>query len=230
MKSIWKLIENGKFEEACSEVDLEYKQTGSFTNFGNKRLALFQLKKYDEVIELTNQMIFLQNKANPHLDLSSDSDYISKSIALWLLNETQEAIKFWQEGEKCKYTDAAGGIEIRVYQYFAAVKMNDENLKKRAITGIKKLLKGKRSINWPGPLGHYLIGDISAAELLSSVSEIHILRERQLCQAHFTIGIKELELGNLNAYKMQLHESIKDGNLAYLEDMFYMAKGELDNL
>ena len=92
------------------------------------------------------------------------------------------------------------------------------------------MLKNKRSLNWPGPLGHYLLGEITKPELFSFVCDIPILKERQLCQANFTIAIKELENGDENAYYKHLRECLKDGSSAYLEDMYYMAKGELDNL
>ena len=78
--------------------------------------------------------------------------------------------------------------------------------------------------------GRYLIGDLDNEGLLSSVSSIPILMDRQLCEAYFVIAIKELEKNNAIAFRRNLKQSISYGPHAYLESMFYLAKGELEKL
>jgi len=230
MKNIWELIQKGDFETACKEVDLEYEQTGNDINFGNKITALMHLKKYDKVIELADKMIVIERNANPSLDVSSSFQFTYSGIANWVLNKKEEAIKLWQQGEKSIYQDASGGVLLLIIEYFAGVRIKDEILKRYATKRIKKKLRNKQAANWPGPLGHYLLGDISEVELLNRVSTIPILRERNLCQVNFVMAIKELENENIFAYKNKLKECIQDGPLAYLESMFYLAKGELEML
>lgn len=230
MKNIWELIKNGQFEEACKEADLEYEQTKNPFQLGNKITALMLLKKYNEVIELAEKMIILEKKTNPSIDVSSSFQFIFSGIAHWFLNKKNEAIKLWQEGEKCVYQDASGGISLLIIEYFAAVTTNNETLKKSLLRGIKKKLRNKQALNWPGPLGHYLIGNTPEVELLTHVSTIPALRERNLCQVNFVIAIKKLEVGDMVGYKNKLKECIQNGPYAYVEDMYYLAKGELEIL
>lgn len=115
-----------------------------------------------------------------------------------------------------------------MFLYFAAVKTGDDKLKSNAVKAIKKLLKSKRARNFPGPLGHYLIDDIKDNELLSCVDSVPILRERELCQAHFVLAIKRLEAGDTQGYFKKLRDSIGYGSSSYLAQMYYLAKGELE--
>jgi hypothetical protein len=101
-------------------------------------------------------------------------------------------------------------------------------LKINAVKIMKKLLKPKKGAGWPAPLGTYILGDITEESLFSSVVNIPILRERQLCQAHFAQAIKELERGNKAAYLNSLADCVSYGPSSYLEDFYYLAKGELE--
>ncbi|MDB5148840.1 MAG: hypothetical protein JWQ57_2860, partial [Mucilaginibacter sp.] len=144
------------------------------------------------------------------------------------LGNIDKAIEVWQLAQNSIYKDAAGGISTHVFLYFAGLKTGQEKLKATAMKMIKKLLKSKRAINFSGPLGHYLIDDISENELLSYISKVPILRERELCQAHFVSAIKRLEIGDTECYYKDLRGCISYGSRAYLSQMYYMAKGELE--
>ncbi|HZE84924.1 MAG TPA: hypothetical protein VE035_11495 [Puia sp.] len=50
-QDIWGLIQNGHFEEACQEAELQYEETKNIFPLHNKIYALLHLKKYKEVIE-----------------------------------------------------------------------------------------------------------------------------------------------------------------------------------
>jgi len=219
---IWSLIKTGNFKEACNRADLEYTETQNILLLRNKVYALFHLEMYAEALELLKKIITIEH-------LQSDGDYIFSGIAYWLLDKKKEAITIWQEGEKCIYTDAAGGMELQLYLYFAAVYINDDNLKAKTRKVIKKIAKSKTAINYPGPLGLYLLGELTEIQLFSYVSSVPILRERQLCQADFTIAIKSLEEGKEQEYKNKLKDSISHGSSSFLSKMYYLAKGELSN-
>lgn len=128
------------------------------------------------------------------------------------------------------YKDAAGGMDLQVILYFASIKLGDDILKKETLKKIKKLLKSKRSLNWPGPMGHYILEDMGKDTLLSSVSGVPILKDRQLCQAHFVVAIKELEKGEIEGYRKKLQDCISYGSPSYLEQIYYLAKGELEGM
>lgn len=217
---IWTLIENGHFEQACEKADLEYEQTGNIFPLRNKVYALFHLGKYEECVELTEQLIKLRNG-------ETSVDFLFCGIANWLLDRKRDAVLLWHRGEQSIYKDAAGGMDLEIVLYFSAIKISDNLLKAETIKKIKKLVKSKRAANWPGPLGNYLLGDIADDILLSYVSNIPVLKERHLCQAFFAMAIKCLEQADIEGYKRNLQNSISYGPSSYLEQMYYLAKGEL---
>jgi hypothetical protein len=218
---IWELIQNGDFELAIKKADFEYSETGNELPLRNKVYALFHLKRYEDAILLSQQLIEIRKG-------ESQSDFIFCGIANWLLGKRDEGILIWQQGEQSMYKDAAGGMDLQIILYFAAIRMGDEGLKKRTAKEIKKLLRSKRSTSWPGPLGHYILGNMEKDDMLSYISEVPILKERQFCQAYFGIAVKELEKGRIGEYQRNLQDCIHYGAPSYLEKLYYLAKGELE--
>ena len=217
----WLIIQNNEFEKAINLIDAQFEATQNYFLLRNKNLALFHLKKYAEVISLSEKLIEYRKG-------ESVTDFINLGIANWILGNTFKAIEGWQQSKKSLYKDAAGGLETEVYLYFAGIKTHNVKLTSVAKQAIKKLLKSKRSTNWPGPLGHYLLNEITDKELFSNIVTVHILKERQLCQAHFVSAIKRLEMGDTDGYYKKLRDCISYGPPSYLEQMYYLAKGELE--
>jgi hypothetical protein len=217
----WALIQNGYFVEACERADSEYKISGDIFFLRNKVYALFHLKKYEECITLTENLIAISK-------VQTDVDFIFCGLANWLLDKKEEAVILWKKAEQSLYKDAVGGLDIQIFLLFASLKNNDSVLKKYAFNKIKKLLKSRRSVNWPGPVGQFLLDELNENNLLQHVSSIPILRERHLCQGHFAIAVKRLEKADLEGYKKSLRDSISYGPPSYLEQMYYLAKGELE--
>jgi lipoprotein NlpI len=230
MENVWKLIESDRFNEAIAYVDKEFEQRGDFTNFGNKIIALLSTKQYDEVINTAVMTIYLKQKANPLLDVSSDKYLIYCCIALLFLNKKEEAIEQLLQAEKCKYTDAGGGIELYIIEYFVATKTSDLEFKKHAIKNLKRKLKKKQSLNWPGPLGNYLIGEIDEEKAFQQISKIPVLRERHLSQLNFVSAIKCFERGEIADYERKLKDTVSYGPMTYVECVYHIAIGELDSL
>lgn len=221
--SVWQLIQNGFFQEACTKADSEFEQTKDYSVLRNKLYALFHLKNYDECILLSKEIIDLDRG-------QTDSDFIFLGIAYWLCDRKDIALKIWQKGMKSKYTDAAGGIELQIFIFFASIKMNDDNLKEKVFKKIQNLVKSKGTQNYPGILGRYLLNEITEEVLFVSVSNIPVLKERQLCQINFTIAVKKLETRDTEGYLKKLKTAISFGPNSYLEQMYYLALGELDTL
>ena len=222
-EGVWGLITSNLFDEACKNADIEYEATKSMFVLRNKVYALLHLKKYQDVITLAKQLIEFRKG-------DTSSDFESLGIAYWAIREFAVAIDTWSRAQNSIYQDAAGGIEVQVYLYFAAVKTGQDKLKALAIKQIKKLLRSKRATNWPGPMGDFLLDNISEKEMLSYVVEIPILKERQLCEANFVAAIKQLEVGNTDEYYKNLKKCLSLGVPAYLEFMYYLAMIELDNV
>lgn len=220
-KNVWELIKNNHFEEACIVADEQYCLTNNISILNNKVFALLQLQRYRDVIELCDTIIH-------KTDGETDVDFILSGIAFWALQNENKAIEYWEKGEKAKYADIAGGMDVLILQYFASVKLNDDKLLLRVKKKIKKLLKNKIATNFYGLQGNYLLDEITETELYSSVTMTNILRERQLCSLDFVLGIKKLESSNLDLYKKKLTDCISYGANVYLEHFFYLAKVELN--
>lgn len=220
-KNVWELITSNHFEEACIVADEQYHLTKDTTILNNKVFALLQLQKYSDVIELCDMIIAKTNG-------ETDVDFILSGIAFWALDNQSEAIEYWKKGEKAKYADIAGGIDVLILQYFASIKLNDDKLLSTVKKKIKKLLKNKIATNFYGLLGNYLLDEITEIELYSSVTMTNILKERQLCCLDFVIGIKRLETKDFDLYKKKLTDCMSYGVDSYLEYSLYLAKIELD--
>lgn len=219
--SMWELIKAGKFDEAIQLADEDYPLSKDTLTLRNKVFALLHVNKYKDCVEVCRQLIDLTRG-------EVDKDFIYCGIAYWALDRKREALNTWQKAQKTKYTDAAGGIELQVLLYFAAVRLHDDLLKRKVITAIRKLLKNKRSINFPGPLGSLLVDNISLSEV--SIEEDGYLQKRMLCQIYFAKAVKELENGSKESYYRHLNECLQQGPMSYLECGYYLAKAELETL
>jgi hypothetical protein len=128
-----------------------------------------------------------------------------------------------------QYTDAAGGVESACLLWFAAVRLGDRRLLKPAQALLRKKRQTKRSANWPGPIAHFLLGEMDQLRLLERVAKVPILRERQLCQGEFYVAVKAYEEGDISAYRCALKRA-SDLKIALLENEFYLANHEYDIL
>jgi len=218
--SVWDLIEVGEFEKACIRADAEFQKTGDIFPLRNKVFALLKLDKLDEAIRLSEEII----RSNAG---STDSDFIFLGVARWLKRQPIPAIETWKTGLKAKYTDAAGGVEIPMLLLFAAVRTLDKALEKEALALLKKAIKSKRSVNWPGPVAQYLLGSISEAELSSLIETQPILHEKQACQAHFYRAVRCFQSGDIAGYKTFLQKCIGHGLLCVTKAETHLAKREL---
>jgi len=219
--SCWELIIQKKFNEACIVADQEYNTSKSLFHLNNKIIALLNLKKYEEALKLSLEVIGLTNA-----DYKSDADNISAGIAYWLLDRPNDAIEMWRSGLNAKYTDAAGGVEIPALMYYASVVNNDKALEKEAVKILKRKLKLKASVNFPGSIAGYLLGNIDEEELLLSYGPFSNLKDRVQSKSYFYIAVKSLKNGDKNKFYENLEKCVSFES--YLEMEYFLAVGELD--
>ncbi|RDC58433.1 hypothetical protein DU508_00040 [Pedobacter chinensis] len=217
--SVWDLIELDLFEKACLRADKEFLEKNSLTSLRNKVYALFNLEKYEDAVKLESDIISIDNE--------SASDFVFMGIALWNLSRENEAIKTWEEAEKVPYQDASGGLDVLFLLYFASIQSGNKKFQIEILKRIKKKVKNKSNINWPEPIAHYLLDEMNEDELLNYISNVPILRERQLCQMDFVIGVKYLEKKDKYGYLKKLKDCISYGSNSYLQKFLYLAKSEL---
>lgn len=220
-KSVWDLIVENQFEWACIKADEEYSLAPiDISPLRNKVLALLNLGKYEEVIKLS---LFLINARKGE----TDSDFVFAGIAHWFLKQHTEALNLWRKAKDTKYRDAAGGVDIPLLLLFAAVKLQEANLEKEAVSLLKKRAKSKRMVNWPGPLANYMLGETSEETLLGLINTQPSLKARQTCQAKFYIALKKLMSHDEEGYYQLLRECVSLDPVSRLEQEYYIAKGEL---
>ncbi|PUZ19245.1 hypothetical protein DCM91_20765 [Chitinophaga costaii] len=217
---VWSLIKQKEFESACMYADLQFEKTGNISLLRNKILALLNLNRFEECIDLSNKIISLTKG-------DADSDFILQGIAFWSLGYKVNAIQCWENGESSIYSDATGGINIKLIRYFAACKLGDKPMKEKILKSVKKLLKSKRSTNWPIPVGSFLMDLIDEQSLLLSISSVGYLRERELCDYYFVLATKKLAMGDFRNYHKDLKKCLELNVVVYLEPTYYLAKSEL---
>jgi hypothetical protein len=218
--NIWSLIESEEFELASINADLEFQKTGSLLPLRNKIYALLMLRDYDSVEILANILI-------AKIEGSTSVDFISLGIAYWFRYEKQKALDAWLSALKAPYQDLGGGVIVNTILYFAAVKCQDELMLKKAILNLKKIVLINKTPRWPMPLAQFLLGAIKTHELLIIASGEPSLKERQLCQAYFTISALCLKKGQIAEYVKNLELSTSFSSISWLEQVYYLAKGEL---
>jgi len=220
MSAVWELLKNDRFEEACQKATEEWLSTGSTFPLRNKVFALLQLGRAQEAIELCGEII-AQDQGR------SDSDFIFKGVAYWLQDMSQEAINVWRSGTRTKYTDEAGGVEIFLMIYFAAIRAGDKTQEHFAAESINRILDSHGEMSWPAWLGYFALERVSIDELLLKVSPKPILREKQLCQAYFHISVRYLKIGDRNSFIHYCTLSRSLGSLTYSKAEFYLASHEI---
>jgi hypothetical protein len=219
--SVWDLVKEDRFEEACASADREYEETGSYPVLRNKMIALMMLGKFDEAISISRMII---KSTNGRIDF----DFIFLGAIYWIKREYAVAVSIWKEGLNAGYTDAAGGVEIPMLLFFAAVHTQDPVLKKEADKMLKKKIKSKTSVNWPAALGNYLVGAISEDVLHQSFSENPILKSKQKCKADFYAALMRLMNGEKLGYVEKLKSSLSHGPVTYLLQEYHLARAELE--
>ena len=219
--NIWDLITNKEYQAACELADEEYKNGKRISSLRSKVTALMLMRRYEDIIE-TENVIISQTKG------SIDSDFIFYGLALWALGKPIEAIAKWKEGEKCTYTDVAGGLELLVILYFALIKIQDKKESERYFKKIQKIVsKSKALTSWPYPIGSFLLGYIQFEQLVTLTSNDPMLKQRQLSQAYFVKSIKKLEESNFIDYSKIVNFSVEEFQLyGIVEQMYFIMKVE----
>jgi tetratricopeptide (TPR) repeat protein len=216
----WDLIEQGRFEEACVKADNEFATTKSLLSLRNKVIALLNLEEFNKAIDLCE---FLIKKEQGE----SEFDYKFAGTAFWLLGETARAVDMWKKGLETKYTDSAGGVEVPSLMFFAATALGNKILEIEAADILKKRWRSKRSVNWPGPIAGYLLGEIKEQEILEGIDARPSIRAKQLCQALFYIAIVKMKNGEEDTCCEFLRQAVSLNTSSYQKQEYYLAKGEL---
>lgn len=216
------LLKQKKFEEAFRLAEKDYVNNHSEYNLRNRASTLLCLKDY-------NAALVDYEEAQRISGGNSDSDYLSIGLISWIQNNRSGAIETWKAGLKTQYTDAAGGVRVPSFLFFASVITSDVRLEKEAIQYLRRRWKSNASINWPGAIAGYLLQAITDEDLLKSAEQISELRTRFLCQAYFYLAVNRIRENDSQGY-LHFLKKCAASEMGYLEHEYYLAIGELDRL
>jgi hypothetical protein len=190
-------------------------------------MAHLHLGNYDEALA-----DFRSADAVSSAALQTVCDGSNCGVALWMAGREHEAVETWLAGVEAslaglvRYGDAAGGVTIGNLLFFAGVRRDDKKAIAAATRLLRKRLRTKQSVPWPGPASRFLLGSVSESDMLAAVSDVPLLRERQLCQARFYAGVQVWSATEPTAYLEAMREACEFGGLTKLEAEYYLGMHE----
>jgi len=198
----WKLLETGQPRKAIEAFTRKIRREPTDIHYSSRAEAFIQLKEYDNALADLHC-------ANAAAVWTSTHYFERIGVVHWLARREYLAAATWlesvlaMEGGKIQYADAAGGVEPGCLLWFAAVSLGHEELVVPARRLFEsKIAKGKGLLwaveNWPGPLAMFLLGSMDEAKVRAQVSDVPILRERELCQTEFYVAVRALEQGDID--------------------------------
>lgn len=221
----WQLIKEGRFADAVDAYTQQLTETRTAFSFRNRAIAHLNLGQLD--------LALADFESAEEIDKSqTDANLKSLGVVHWLSGHETDAVKCWKkavdmlERKEIQYTDGAGGVQSASLLWFAGKRLRNVSLQKSANHLLKKLLKSRRSRNWPGPIGRLLLQQIDADSLRSLASTAPVLRERELCQVEFYISMQLLEHDTQQHFLDSLQRATAH-SAALIECEFYLAQDEL---
>jgi tetratricopeptide (TPR) repeat protein len=222
----WGHVESGDYQQAVLSFTSRLRRDKSTANYCNRGIAYLGLSEYDEAIADFRAA----DGAHPS---SSDGCLQFVGMAQWRAGRESAAASTWHdlviafEQGKIHYTDAAGGVESPSLLWFAGVRLGQPRLLRVSRRMLRTLTHARngRIENWPGPVARFLLGRIGEARLRSLVTDTPILRERELCQAEFYIGVRRLQRGDRDGARDAFRAAARMTN-AKLENEYYLAVNE----
>jgi tetratricopeptide (TPR) repeat protein len=225
----WDLIDEDHYAEAVDAFKKRLKRDKRGLNYYNRGIAYLNLGEYD------NALADFQ-AADDRSEYSSDGYLQSVGVAHWLAGRESQAAATWEdlviaiERAEIQYTDGAGGVGSPCLLWFAGVRLGQANLGELA----RRVLKNKVNTevgrnwcidNWPGPIARFLLGQMDEERLRERIGAVPILRERELCQAEFYIGVRAHQVGDRFAAKKAFRRAAQL-HAAKIENEYYLAKHE----
>jgi hypothetical protein len=155
--SPWRLLAQGKRAEAFRLLHALYAREGGASEAMELGIAHLWERDYAAAWEHFGSF----NQRYPH---HVSDTYGMAGVAKWCSGSPEEAIRCWQDGLHCDFSDAAQ-VDLPLLLYFGSVRV--PNIFPR--TESMKLLAGRvreeRRRTWPLPIAAYLLGEIDEGKL-----------------------------------------------------------------
>jgi tetratricopeptide (TPR) repeat protein len=227
----WDLVKKGHYEEAVALLSKEVQAEPSTLVLNNRGSAYLHLGKFDAALA-----DFLKADKMSSAETRTACNGAKCGVALWMAGREEEAITTWRHGVEASlaglvvYADLAGGVTIGNLLMFGATSREDEEAGKLAAKLLTKRLRTKQSSAWPGPASRYLLSEFQESEMLATVSTVPILRERQMCQAQFYIGVRALMDGDMVGFTAAIVQSFEFGRVSKIEAEYYLSLHEKNRI
>ncbi|MCF8715546.1 hypothetical protein JM658_11990 [Joostella atrarenae] len=220
MKSVYDLLLEKKWLEACELAFNKYEKTGNVFELKRILPALVIENKFQKVHIVVEEIWKNEGKI-------SENGFIWKAIASAGVNQFNKALSFLIESRKAKYSDPTGGIQVETIIYSLSSFCNDQKLKVDSENRIQKLLKSNnRSMIWPKPIGFFMLKEFTLEESYNYIEEsIESLRNKQLAQLFFYAGVLEFENKNIEKCVYFFNECI-----GYEPQAFFIYEYHLANI
>jgi hypothetical protein len=159
----------------------------------------------------------------------STGEFAWAGVALWLCGKPQEAARKWQDGLGTQYTDEAGGMELPLLLYYAAVRRPESISRAQADALLTKQLAHPWAECWPGALGAYLLGELTEEQVREkSVSENEPVTREQTAQVDFYFGVASLAKGDRDGFIAMMRTVAATPGCEGLSE-FHLARFETDS-
>jgi tetratricopeptide (TPR) repeat protein len=228
------LIPEGRFQEAFELYSKELELGASAPALANRALSALNLGDLDQALADFARADELDRSSNA----GRGSSYASSlAMVMWLRGSREGAATLWrkilvsiEEGE-ITHSDLSGGVGVAALLWFSAIGLRRTEDRKLAESFMWKKWATARGKQWPGPIGGFLLGQLSRQELgHAAKTQPEKLEARRQCQATFYAGAKAGEAGDLRCEKSELEDSVKSGGVSLIEREYYLAKHELKDL
>jgi tetratricopeptide (TPR) repeat protein len=206
--------------------------------------ALLALERYEEALPLFERID--AHEKQREITPGHPGRQLEISCLYWFMGDRSKAIALMRglvDGildRSIQYGDAAGGMTQGLLLYYMGATANQPNQMAFALDYMRNRLKRKFGFeNWPCPVAHYYLGDISFDDLLAAatgqrdlsqatdIARVKLLGRRQLCGALFHDGAKSRAHGAEEQCLARMRQcyALED---PLIEPEWYLARHEVE--
>lgn len=218
----WDLLKQGKYEQAIPLFYKAYEKEkpgiGAEADLGGVALAYLLNDQPKLAAEVLVEVLSLKHAGTYYFALAG--------VAQWISGEPDQGVSLWKAGRTAGYADAAGGMELPLLLYYASVRNPKLVTLTQANRQVKQQLKHPWASSWPGPLGAFVIDEISEKKIHElAVFKHEQVTRRQTLQVEFYVGVKAEQLGDHGKFASQMKLCASSAECES-ETEFYLARHE----
>jgi hypothetical protein len=229
----WDLITEGRYADAIATYTEDLVEHAHAPTLRNRATAHLLAGQLTEAKKDVLAAMDVERPPSKPGNLHSDGDLLRLGVIEWLEGDHVAAARRWLttvsalQRDQVEYSDACGGGTAGSLLTFAAARLSDPSYLRVASALFKSLRKRRRIESWPGPVVEFYVGVRTEESLLARVSSVPILRERELCQAHFAIAVSRLLEHDKDRFGVHIREAASY-KAAIHEEEFFLACYEAD--